>query len=86
MAFDYQDAFNLAVAAAGVFGGWMLNRIYSALDRLDTDVRNIPIQYVLKEDFRSALTEIKTDMDVGFNKVSGTLERLFDKLEQKEDK
>ena len=86
MSVDYQEAFNLAVAIAATFGGWMLNRIYTALDRLDKDVREIPVQYVLKEDFRTALTEIRADVQVGFGKVSATLERLFDKLDNKADK
>lgn len=86
MSLGYQEAFNFAVAIAAFFGGWMLNRIYAALDRLDNDVRGIPVQYVLKEDFRTALAEIRADVQVGFGKVSASLERVFDKLDQKEDK
>ena len=43
---DYQILFNIAVAVAGFFGGWTLNRIYQAIDRLDNDVRHMPANYV----------------------------------------
>lgn len=72
---DYQTLFNLAVAVAGFFGGWTLNRIYNALDRLDTDVRNMPSHYVARDDYRTDLKDIR-DM----------LGRIFDKLDGKADK
>jgi len=65
----------LAVAGAGFFGGWILNRIYVALDRLDSDVRNMPSQYVSREDYRSDIKDIR-DM----------LGKIFDKLDNKADK
>ena len=72
---DYQILFNIAVAIAGFFGGWTLNRIYIALDRLDTDVRSMPMQYVSRDDYRTDLKDIR-DM----------LGRIFDKLDGKADK
>ncbi len=56
---DYQVLFNIAVGLAGVFGGWVLNRIYSAIDRLDKDVREMPLRYVTKEDYHRDVDEIK---------------------------
>ena len=72
---DYQIFFNLAVAGAGFFGVWILNRIYVALDRLDSDVRNMPSQYVSRQDYRSDIKDIR-DM----------LGKIFDKLDNKADK
>lgn len=72
---DYQVLFNLAVGAAGVFGGWILNRIYTAIDRLDQDVRAMPDKYVSKEDYRRDIYEIK---DI--------LKQIFHKLDNKADK
>ena len=72
---DYQILFNIAVAVAGFLGGWTLNRIYQALDRLDADLRQMPHNYVNREDYRSDVTEIKT-----------MLGKLFDKLDNKADK
>lgn len=72
---DYQVLFNIAVGLAGVFGGWILNRIYAAIDRLDSDVRALPEKYVLKEDYRRDIYEIK---DI--------CKQIFDKLDSKVDK
>lgn len=72
---DYQILFNIAVAVAGFFGGWTLNRIYQALDRLDSDVRQMPLNYVTRDDYRSDMSEIKN-----------MLGKIFDKLDGKADK
>jgi len=72
---DYQVLFNIAVGLAGVFGGWVLNRIYSAIDRLDKDVREMPLRYVTKEDYRRDIDEIK---DI--------CKQIFKKLDHKADK
>ena len=72
---DYQILFNIAVAVAGFFGGWTLNRIYQAIDRLDSDVRSMPTQYVSRDDYRNDLKDIR-DM----------LGRIFDRLDGKVDK
>lgn len=72
---DYQVLFNIAVAIAGFFVGWTLNRIYQAIDRLDGDVRGMPHMYVVREDYRNDMRDIK-DM----------LGKIFDKLDGKVDK
>ena len=72
---DYQVLFNIAVAVAGFFGGWTLNRIYQAIDRLDGDVRGMPLNYVTRDDYRADLRDVK-DM----------LGKIFDKLDGKVDK
>lgn len=72
---DYQVLFNLAITAAAFFGGWTLNRIYTAIDRLDKDVRDLPHVYVSKDDYREDLREIKE-----------LLGAIFKRLENKADK
>ena len=72
---DYQILFNIAVAIAGFFGGWTLNRIYQAIDRLDNDVRNLPLNYVTRDDYRVDMAEVKH-----------MLGKIFDRLENKVDK
>lgn len=72
---EYQTLFNVAVIVAGFFGGWTLNRIYSALDRLDKDVRELPHTYVAKEDYREDVREMKE-----------MLSAIFKKLDAKADK
>jgi hypothetical protein len=72
---DSQVLFNIAVAIAGFFGGWVLNNIHRSIDRLDTDVRAMPHMYVSREDYKDDMHDIK-DM----------LAKIFDKLDNKQDK
>jgi hypothetical protein len=72
---DYQVLFNIAVAIAGFFGGWTLNRIYIAIDRLDGDVRNMPHNYISKDDYKADIRDIRD-----------LLGKIFDKLDNKADK
>jgi hypothetical protein len=72
---DYQILFNIAVAIAGFFGGWTLNRIYIAIDRLDGDVRNMPHNYISKDDYKTDIRDIRE-----------MLGKIFDKLDNKADK
>ena len=67
--------FNILVAVAGFFGGWTLNGISRSIERLDKDVREMPLTYVTREDYRDDIDEIK-----------GMLGKIFDKLDEKEDK
>ncbi len=83
---DFQVLFNVAVCVAGFFGGWTLQRIYSAIDRLDSDVRNMPMTYVSKDDFKDAIKDLKEDMNNGFDKIDSNIGTLFKKLDRKEDK
>jgi len=72
---DSQILFNIAVAIAGFFGGWVLNNIHRSIDRLDTDVRAMPHIYVTREDYRDDMREVKE-----------MLAKIFDKLDNKQDK
>ena len=72
---DYQVLFNIAVAIAGFFGGWTLNRIYIAIDRLDSDVRSMPHDYVGRDDYKADIREMRD-----------LLGKIFDKLDNKADK
>ena len=72
---DYQTLFNVAVALAGFFGGYTLNSISRAIDRLELDVRNLPHTYVSRVDSREDISEMKS-----------MLTRIADKLEGKADK
>lgn len=72
---DYQAAFNIALTLAAFLGGWTLNNISKAIQRLDEDVRDMPIYYVTKDDYRSDLRRIE-DM----------LNRILSKLDDKADK
>ena len=72
---DYQVLFNIAIAVAGFFGGWTLNRIYIAIDRLDNDVRNMPHDYVNRADYKADIRDMRE-----------MLGKIFDNLDGKVDK
>jgi len=72
---DGQLLFNIIVGVAGMFGGWILNNISRSIERLDKDVRNMPLTYVTRIDYRADIDEIKT-----------ILGRIWDKLDDKADK
>lgn len=72
---DFQTAFNIALSLAAFMGGWIVNRITSSLDRLDNDVRSMPLNYVTRIDYRRDIDELK---DI--------CRQIFDKLDEKADK
>lgn len=72
---DYQVLFNIAIGVAAFFGGWMVNRLTQTIDRLDQDIRQMPIYYVSKDDYRNDMAEIKQ-----------SLKDIFDLLRSKADK
>ena len=72
---DYQVLFNGAVALAAFFGGWVLNNITKAIERLDSDVRAMPHEYVVKNDYKEDLREVKD-----------LCRQIFEKLDGKADK
>ena len=68
-------ALPIFVGLAAFFGGWVLNSITKAINRLDADVRNMPLMYVTKDDYHRDIDEIK---DI--------CKQIFDKLDNKADK
>ncbi len=72
---DTQLLFNIVVGVAGLFGGWILNNISRSIERLDEDVRQMPVNYVTKADYKSDIMEVKE-----------MLGKIFDRLETKADK
>lgn len=72
---DTQTIFNAAVSVAGFLGGWVLNNIYKAIERLEDDARSTPAKYVRRDDYREDMNEVKN-----------LLGKISDKLDKKEDK
>lgn len=72
---EYQVMFNVAIALAGFIGGWLVNRVFALLDRIDAEMKSIPMQYVTKDDYREDIREIKE-----------MLGAIFKRLESKADK
>jgi len=72
---DFQLVFNVGIALVGFIGGWMVNRVFVLLDRIDADMKAIPMQYVAKDDYREDIREIKE-----------LLGAIFKRLDTKADK
>ena len=72
---DSQQIFDIIVGLAAFMGGWILNNITKAIERLDSDVRDMPKNYVTKEDYHRDIDEIK---DI--------CKQIFNKLDDKADK
>ena len=72
---DFQTAFDIAMSLAAFMGGYILNRITSSLDKLDNDVRSMPMNYVNRVDYRRDIDELKN-----------ICQQIFNKLDNKADK
>ena len=72
---DIQVLFNIVVGVAAFFGGWSLNQITRSIERLDKDVRNMPLTYVTQSTYQRDIDDIKA-----------MLSKIFDKLDEKADK
>ena len=72
---EMQIFFNIVIGIAGIFGGWILNNISRTIEKLDEDVRSMPLTYVTQNHFQRDIDEIKS-----------MLRLIFDRLENKQDK
>lgn len=72
---ETQFLFNIIIGLAAFFGGWVLNNITKAIERLDQDIRKLPHDYVSKDDYRRDIDELK---DI--------CKQIFEKLDNKADK
>ena len=66
---------NVAFGAAGAFGMWIINRINVSVVKIEDNIKEMPLRYVTKDDYRDDIAEIK-----------GMLGKIFDRLESKADK
>ena len=51
---------NLGFGAAGAFGMWILNRLSTSVEKIEDNIKDMPIRYVTKDDYRQDIAEIKT--------------------------
>lgn len=76
---EMQVLFNVIVGVAGLFGGWILNNISRAIERLDKDVREMPKVYVTKADYKDDIQYIKTQLDRIFDLIGELNQNKADK-------
>jgi len=79
---DTQILFNIIVGIAGLFGGWILNNISRSIEKLDEDVREMPLNYVTQDSYNRDQNRYQRE----FDEIKGMLRLIFDKLEDKADK
>jgi hypothetical protein len=76
---EFQSLFNILVGAGLTAIGWFARQLWEATQNLKDDVQklelNVADNYVKK-----------IDINARFDKIEAILERLFDKLESKQDK
>lgn len=76
---DSQNLINLAFGAASAVLGWFARELWNAVKELKADLaklrEDLPKQYVMKEDYRRDIYEIKE-----------MLGKIFDRLDNKADK
>jgi|TARA_R100001509_G_scaffold55073_2_gene30283 hypothetical protein len=72
---EFQTGFNIFLGIVSFGGGWLVNRVFVLLDRMDSDMKQIPEKYVAKDDYREDIRDIKE-----------MLGAIFKRLENKADK
>ena len=72
---ELQQLFDIVITFAGFLAGWVLNNISKAIERLDSDIRDMPKDYVTKDDYHRDIDEIKS-----------ICKQIYDKLDNKADK
>lgn len=79
---DTQILFNIIVGIAGLFGGWILNNISRSIEKLDEDVRDMPLTYITQDSYNRDQSRYQRE----FDEIKGMLRLIFDRLEAKADK
>ena len=79
---EAQILFNVLVGIAGLFGGWILNNISRSIEKLDEDVREMPLTYITQDAYHRDQNRYQRYID----EIKGMLRLIFERLEAKADK
>jgi cell fate (sporulation/competence/biofilm development) regulator YmcA (YheA/YmcA/DUF963 family) len=72
---DVQQLFNAIVSIAGFLAVYVINTLTRQITKLEDKINQMPHEYVIKDDYRTDIAEIK---DI--------LKQIFNKLDNKQDK
>jgi hypothetical protein len=76
---DIQSLINFAMATAIAVAGWFARTLWDAIKQLQVDLHNVEVHL--------PNTYVKqAEINARFDKLENMLERVFDKLDQKQDK
>jgi cell fate (sporulation/competence/biofilm development) regulator YmcA (YheA/YmcA/DUF963 family) len=70
-----QQLLNILFGASLAVAGWFARELWSAVQELKTDLGKLPLVYVARQDYRDDMKEVKE-----------LLGKIFDRLENKQDK
>lgn len=76
---DFQSAINFTLGAVLSVIGWFARQLWDSVQRLKDDIRKIEID--LPTNYAR-----KVDLDARFDRLEATLEKIFDRLDNKADK
>jgi flagellar motor component MotA len=72
---DTQQIFNVIIVIAGFLAAFVVDKVTKDITRMEDDIKDLPHNYVSKDDYRSDIADIKNMLD-----------KIFDKLDKKVDK
>jgi cell fate (sporulation/competence/biofilm development) regulator YmcA (YheA/YmcA/DUF963 family) len=72
---DVQTIINAVAAIAGFLSVFVITNLHKQVNMLDAEIRKLPLVYVIRDDYRTDIGEIKA-----------TLKHISDKLDAKADK
>jgi hypothetical protein len=72
---EVQQLFNAIISIAGFLAVYVINTLTRQITKLEDKINNMPHEYVIKDDYRVDIAEIK---DI--------LKQIFNKLDNKQDK
>ena len=70
-----QVIFDAVILIAGFLAAWAYTRIFTLLDRIDADMKQIPEKYVAKDDYREDIREIKEMLGAIFKRLEGKADK-----------
>ena len=70
-----QIIFDGIILIAGFLAAWAYTRIFTLLDRLGQELKEIPEKYVAKDDYREDIREIKERLNAIFKKLDNKADK-----------
>ena len=67
---DFQLLFNIACSIVGTIAGWLFKVLWDAIRDLKEDVKEIERGYVMKDDYRIDIAEIKGTLALSLIHIS----------------
>ena len=72
---DVQTVINATAAIAGFLSVFVITNLHRQISLLDAELRRMPLQYVIRDDYRNDIADIRA-----------MLKHISDKLDAKADK